>query len=330
MGEGQLKTLCPKKAPLVKEVFDRYLTGDYSITSLTEVMRDRGLTGYYGQPLVRRNVEQILRNPYYCGQLKCSRGVFQGVHKPLITVATFQAVQKIKAGRHVKKQTKHRYLFRNLISCGLCGRTLTGERQKAHIYYRCHGRDCPERSYREDILETAIRAAIARIRWTDDQIASFRRKLASRDLFADQDALGASLNLRAADIQTRQSRLTDLFVDGSISDAEYQMRKGQLKLDLARIDEERVELGELKKRQGSLDDLIVFVSSLPDLYAASMPSQKRRLLKHVFDTRRTLAGNCILTPADWFNDPVGTPPTPVSLPAAQDAQSAPATIATKK
>ncbi|GAB5445474.1 recombinase family protein [Gymnodinialimonas sp.] len=312
-GEGKLKKFCPIKSPLVKEVFDRYLTGDYSITSLTDVMRERGLTGYYNQPLVRRNVEQILRNPYYCGQLKCSRGVFDGAHKPLITVATFQKVQKIKASKSTKKATKHSYLFRNLINCSACGRILTGERQKAHIYYRCHTKGCPEKSYREDVLEAAASAAVSRIRWTDVQIETFRRKLASRDLFADQDAMRSSLNLRAAEIQTRQSRLTDLFVDGNINDAEYQMRKGQLKLDLTRIDEERKALGELKKRQGSLAELVTFVCSLPQLYGSATSSQKRRLLRQLFEAVETQSGSCMLKEAGWVKDPVGSSSTPASL-----------------
>ena len=320
-GEGRLKALCPIKSPLVKEVFDRYLTGDYSITSLTEVMCDRGLTGYYNQPLVRRNVEQILRNPYYCGQLKCRRGVFNGGHKPLITVATFQMIQKIKANKSTKKQTKHSYLFRNLIECGVCGRMLTGERQKAHIYYRCHSKKCPEKSYREDALEKEMTKAVARIRWTENQIETFRRKLTSRDLFADQDTMRSSLNLRAAGIQTRQSRLTDLFVDGSISDAEYQMRKGQLKLDLARIDEERATLGELKKRQGSLDELVDFVCSLRELHRSASPGQKRRLLQKLFQTRETLAGICVLKTAAWIKDPIGANSTPVSLPSVHETPS---------
>lgn len=320
-GEGKLKALCPKKSPLVKEVFDRYLTGDYSITSLTEVMRERGLTGYYNQPLVRRNVERILNTPYYCGQLKCRRGVFDGAHKPLISVATFQAVQKVKASKHTKKKTKHGYLFRNLITCGACGRILTGERQKAHIYYRCHSKGCPEKSYREDVLEAAASAAVVRIGWTDEQIDTFRRKLASRDLFADQDAMRSSLNLRAAEIQTRQSRLTDLFVDGSINDAEYQMRKGQLKLDLARIDEERKALGELKKRQGSLDELITFVCSLPKLYGSSPSGKKRRLLRQLFRTVETQAGEFVFKEAGWVKEPVGSSSMHVGLPPVHELTS---------
>lgn len=68
-GGGKLKVIDPRKGPLVRTAFELYCSGDYSITSLTEEMRRLGLTGLAGRPVVRRNIEAILRNAFYCGKM---------------------------------------------------------------------------------------------------------------------------------------------------------------------------------------------------------------------------------------------------------------------
>ena len=68
-GKGALKTVDPIKGPLVNLAFDLYCSGEYSISSLTDEMARRGLTGFYGQPVVRRNMETMLRNPFYIGKM---------------------------------------------------------------------------------------------------------------------------------------------------------------------------------------------------------------------------------------------------------------------
>ncbi|WP_299602547.1 recombinase family protein [uncultured Tateyamaria sp.] len=295
MGEGELKVPCPKKAPLVKELFRLYLSGEHSITSLTGAMRQRGLTGYYDRRLARRNVEAILRNPYFCGQLVSKQGVFKGKHIPLVSVRDFNRVQAVKSARHVKKATKHVYKFRNTFTCGHCNTTLTGERQKAHIYYRCHTKGCPARSIREDRLDDAVQQGLAEFQWTEEQTSVFRQSLEGYDLFKQQEELRGSLNLRVADIQTRQTRLTDLFIDGKLAEAEFNMRDQQLKLDLEQIDEEREQLARTMQEMGDVESLLEFVSNVSNLYRVATDQEARALLRKIYSIRLIVDGQLQLT-----------------------------------
>ena len=291
-GEGQLKTLCPRKAPLVREAFELYASGEHSLTSLTDHMRTRGLTGHNDRPISRSNLEITLRNPFYCGQLRCKDRLYPGKHEPLVSVSLFKKIQRLKEDRCIKKKTKHPFLFKRLLTCGACGRTLTGELQKGHIYYRCHNRSCAEKGMREDRVAKAVKAEIEAITWDEDQVAQFRAELEARDLFAEQKQLLASLKLRAADVQARQSRLTDLFIDNVIAEAEFKMRKSNLALDLAAIDEERRDLEQQAERRGDLEDLISFVSSLSTVYDAANETRKRELIKELFETIEILNSAC--------------------------------------
>lgn len=292
-GEGQLKTPCPKKAVLVKKAFRLYLSGEYSITSLTEEMRRRGLKNFDNGPLTRANVECLLRNPYYCGLLECRQGSFKGVHKPLITVAQFTSIQDIKQRRYVKKVTKHRFLFRGLIRCGKCEAVLVGERQRTHIYYRCHTKSCPEPSYREDRIEQQIEHQLAELQWSDETVAEFRNRIQQRDIFAELDEQRASLNLRAAEIQARTTRLTDLYIDGKISEADHEMRKKVLKLDLAVVDEERTQLARKRTSSNDIETIIEFASSIYGVYVAGASNDRRRTLRAAF-LSLTANGNQVL------------------------------------
>ena len=69
-GGGKLKTLDPIRAPLVRELFEHYLTGNFSIRSLHEAMVERGLTTRGNHPISKRTVEDVLRNPFYCGLMR--------------------------------------------------------------------------------------------------------------------------------------------------------------------------------------------------------------------------------------------------------------------
>ncbi|MEO9514534.1 MAG: recombinase family protein [Rhizobiaceae bacterium] len=143
-GEGQPKTVDPVKGPLVKLAFELYCSGEYSITSLSKEMRRLGLTGWYGKPVSRSNIETILRNPFFMGKMLIRGTFYDATHEPLITASQFQRVKDVKAGRHRKKTTKHQMALRSLLICADCKTLLTGERQKAHTYYRCHTSGCPK------------------------------------------------------------------------------------------------------------------------------------------------------------------------------------------
>jgi len=157
-GGGKVKALDPHRAPLIKKLFELYLTGEHSIRSLHLEMVARGLTTRGGKPVSRRTVENILQNRFYCGFTQNGRTgeIFQGNHEPLISVADVERIEAIKQGRYTKKKTKHDHLLRKLFRCGKCGSLLTPERQKGHVYYRCHTADCVKPTIREELLNTAI------------------------------------------------------------------------------------------------------------------------------------------------------------------------------
>lgn len=143
-GKTKVKTIHLIDGPLVRQAFELYGTGNYSLELLRHEMAERGLLGNTGKPLVFDSIARILHNPFYMGLIRIykTNEMFEGKHEPLVSKKLFDRVQAIMTGRAYPSTTKHRFVFRRLVKCSRCGKSLTGETRKGHIYYRCHDRAC--------------------------------------------------------------------------------------------------------------------------------------------------------------------------------------------
>lgn len=299
-GGGNLKVIDPIKAPLVKKLFELYASGEYSITSLTEEMRRRGLTGYGGRPVVRRNVETILKSPFFCGKMRVGGKLYSGGHEPLISAATFRRVQAVKSRRHGKKSTKQELLFRGLFVCGECSGTVTGERQKQRVYYRCHTKGCPAMTIREDRLEVEIVRKLSGLQISIEDQDKIAQGLQIWLKTGGTEEIETSLKLRIAETRARQDRLMDLLVDGAINKDAYQLRKENFEFDLQHLREELTGLERQCASREDYEQLLELATDLVPLYQASLPPFKRRLIKNCLENRRTLGGGVSADPARWL------------------------------
>ena len=301
-GEGQLKTVDPVKGPLVKLAFELYCSGEYSITSLTAEMRRLGLTGWIGKPVSRSNIETILRNPFFMGKMFICGTLYDAKHEPLISASQFQRVKDVKAGRHRKKKTRHQMAFRNLLTCADCQTQLTGERQKARIYYRCHTAGCPSLSVREDRLTEQVERRLKTLQIAKEDQVRLTARLQAWLNNTEADALSTSVKLRIADARNRLDRLTDLLVDGTLTNADYQTRKQNTEFELARLHEEQKRHADKEKCATDQDALVSRACNLAGLYANGDSAERRELLKNCTENIMVRQGVVRLRPAMWLKE----------------------------
>lgn len=143
-GKAKAKTIHPIEGPLVAQAFQLYATGTYSLDTLRAELSRHGLCQPNGNPLSFNGMSTLLRSTFYMGIIRIGTTgeTFEGNHQPLITKATFDRVQAVLDGRLYPRIETHCFLYRRLVKCKACRRSLTGERQKGHVYYRCHERAC--------------------------------------------------------------------------------------------------------------------------------------------------------------------------------------------
>src|SRR5688500_6192202 len=89
----------------------------------------------------------------------------------------FRAVRERLHGRVRTQAWIHDFTLRGRFRCSLCTRPLVGERQKGHVYYRCHTRACPTRGFREEQLETAMLRAWPPIALTKEDKAMLAQQI---------------------------------------------------------------------------------------------------------------------------------------------------------
>jgi DNA invertase Pin-like site-specific DNA recombinase len=304
-GGGNVKTPDPATAPLLRELFELYLSGEHSINSLHETMSQRGLRTRTGKPLSRRTIELILANPFYCGLTRNGRTgeVFQGKHEPLITQRQFERIADIKAGRYTKKKTKQRHLLRRLFFCANCGGLMTGERQKTHlIYYRCHTKGCTSRTVREEFLESAIVGALGQLQFSDKDTDFLWERYQTWDASRRLEDAKASLNLRVAEAKSRLEKLTDFLIDGAIDQYTYAERRATLVSEINRLEQECVDTSEMAISQEDLAEFFELMKTLKNLYISGNHGEKRRIVENCFSNRTWDGKNVELEPSELVEE----------------------------
>lgn len=154
-------------ATKIKNLFELYSTGSYSITDLYQEAKKINLKySKSSRSVVRSEIERILKNPFYCGKFNWSGAVYQGNHPPIVSLQLFDKVQNIFKSRNKPAYSKHNFSYISLIKCGDCGLSVTAEiKKKRFIYYHCTGyaNRCKPQYYRQEYLDQQFLDIIKRI-----------------------------------------------------------------------------------------------------------------------------------------------------------------------
>lgn len=149
----------PERFHLVRILWDKMLTGTYSIAQLVVIADKelhlttpvRGKTG--GKPLSYSTLCVLFKNPFYKGKLMFNGTEYKGNQPRMVSDEEFERVQQIIDPTHTTRPKDKTYNFqlRNLFVCGECGFAITAEQkvktikstgeEKAYIYYHCTGRN---------------------------------------------------------------------------------------------------------------------------------------------------------------------------------------------
>lgn len=149
-GAGVSKVPDPVEAPLAVYSFERFAAGDITQRALLEELYLRGMPRAFGAA----RLSNMLRQPFYAGTITVRGIEYPGIHQPLIERALFDQVQQILARRVPgRRRITHAFRYRRRLHCS-CGRTLSGERHKGHVYYRCPR--CPGVSAREERFDARV------------------------------------------------------------------------------------------------------------------------------------------------------------------------------
>jgi site-specific DNA recombinase len=242
-GTGSLKTINPITGPLVRQAFELYASGNYTLNSLRVAMATRGLHTRSGNILSAAQMSEILANRFYYG-LMCVKGqTFVGKYEPLISKTLFDKVRAQAEGRTPCRSTYGRdYALRKMIACGACGRGLYGELQKGFTYYRCHSDSCTGVCIRETRCADQAAHTLSYLPEPPVLLQTLREMFDMENAKQSErrNETMKSIALQTANVEARERRITDLFIDGSLEQSAYQSRKVELQ-------NERLSLREMER-----------------------------------------------------------------------------------
>ncbi|MDO8530134.1 MAG: recombinase family protein [bacterium] len=141
--------LDPKRAPFIKQMFEKVATEQWSGRKVFRWLLDSGFETKNSKALVLGNIYLILRNPFYYGEFEYPVGSgnwYQGKHTPIISKELFDKVQMTINDRLIPKTESREFAFTKLMKCGYCGSGITAEEKfkklldggvNRHTYYHC-------------------------------------------------------------------------------------------------------------------------------------------------------------------------------------------------
>lgn len=137
------------KAQLIREMFELYSTGNYSLNALVKVMYREGLRNGKDRVVGRSRMHKLLSDPFYYGKNRWNKEITTGKHNPIISKELFDTVQaKLTRKPGQPQYKKHLPVFKAKIKCEECGGTITWEIQKGHWYGHCnHYKNCSQKTW---------------------------------------------------------------------------------------------------------------------------------------------------------------------------------------
>lgn len=232
--EVRIVTLDPVRAPLVREAFTLYETGEYSLAELAAILEERGLRSrptrkYPTRALLAKDIHKLLRNAYYIGVVEYAGKTYEGRHDHLIDEETFEHVQELLGEKRTKgeKPWRHFHYLRGSLYCGECGRRLMYTRAKGrggeYDYFVCGGRQhgsCTQRTHRVEAVEAAIERSYADKKLSDKKhealVAGLRSQADAVTLLAGEKVAESEMKLTQLDRQER--KLLTAHYDDKISE----------------------------------------------------------------------------------------------------------------
>ena len=218
------------KQKLVKRIFELYATGDYTFESLIVKFDIRTKTKKLMMPA---DMQHILKNPFYHGLFIFNGEHYEATHEPILNKKLFDDVQVVMTKRGKRRNKgSHGYIFTGLMNCGQCGRAITAEKQKGHVYYRCTKKrtTCNEKYIREEELVAQFKEALQKVSLSDEWADQMLLKLNEEQRAAIQSSgvLIASLEGQIDPIKEKLDRLLDSHLDGTVNKQEYVTKKETL------------------------------------------------------------------------------------------------------
>ncbi len=250
---GKNVILDPERSLGVRKIFDLYSTGNYSMQTIADIMAKENFRSNTREKniLKIRQIECILKNPFYYGYQLCKGQIYSHKYETIIDKNLFDQCTATRA-RNLngkKKLLGNPFIFKGLVNCERCGCAITAEFKKGrYVYYHCtnyHG-NCEKIYVKEEELLEPIRDMLKNIKLPAKTITELTNALKKNEESKNQfhNNQLAKLRLDHDKIDNYLSMMYQDRLDGRLSTQEYDIKineyrdkQGQILADMERFNQ---------------------------------------------------------------------------------------------
>lgn len=286
----------PERSGKIRELFEAFSTGNYSVLRLVDYAKDTGLRTRRGGILNTTTLNRVLTNPIYCGDVAWAGTRVAGKHEPLIDRGTFDLCQYVLAKHRnfVTRERKYDFLLRGFIFCKRCGcryvaewHTINSVARNKIGYYHCSGRLCsPKRCVEIDELEKQVENIFRDFQFTDYFIEAVTRE--ARAYFENskgelEKERKGFLNKRRA-IEAKRDALEERLLDGTIDRETFKRMHLKLEADIFGVDKQLTDLeGRRNLDVDKVEEVLALTRNIYQTYRDAPKDLKRHYLRYFFE-----------------------------------------------
>ena len=271
-----------RKAPFVREIFQRYADGEM-IKTIIDDMNARGVgitvrmkkkagKKAYEKPLGYNNVRRMLSNRKYIGEYRFKDIVIEGAIPAIIDKELFEKVQKriaVNTRAPAIHKAEDEYLLTTHLFCGKCKAMMIGDSGKGkkgtvYHYYKCVNtkkrHTCDKKAIGKEKIENAVIKAVMDKIMDDKLMEQLSYKL--YDLQMQGSSILPALQAQLSDVESGIDNMLNAIQQGIVLEStkkrlsDLENRKKELEIEIAQeqikhplLTREQIEFGLTRFRK---------------------------------------------------------------------------------
>lgn len=302
-GDRERKTCEPEPytASIIKELFEMYATGSFSILEVQEWLAEKNIISRNGTGLGHSVICNILNNPFYYGLIRWHGIAKMGKHRPIITKELYETCQYVLAKHRsfLLRRRIHSFLLRGFIFCAECGQRYTAEwhydrkklvaRGGKIAYYHCQKRDrngCPAPYIETEELEKLVEEQFKSMQFSKQFIEAVVRKTRERLEYNRKRSASRTQSIlnQTTALEGKRNKLEDGLLDGTIDRETYKRKHIEVEGKIQNANNQLTEIdNQSRVDMGLIEEVLALTRNIYMTYVSAEPFMKRHYLRFFYE-----------------------------------------------
>jgi len=321
LNEGNMdyKPQDPERAPIIKQMYELYSTGDWSLSDIARFAKEQGFVTVpmrrrrtkeemldenhevvdilkASRPVTENHISRILTSSFYTGKVLNSEDVYiESIsHEAIVGDKLFDQVQSILK----KKKTSVHYTekldqpLRGVVRCANCERVYTPYTKKGIQYYnsRCvKGCENNFKNFNFDFIDEKIGGLISGLYFTDEEIEQMDAKTGTDVALLEEkrkkelDQIERKKKKVREDLAYIRSNKLTLLKTGVYTPESLMEEEDKLNKNLSNFQEqEQISDVAMYETMKDIQKLSELIKDIVPYYNFAKPQEKERIVRVIF------------------------------------------------